>query len=292
MQAMAVAMGALVAAAATTPLWAHQPAAAALLQPQTSSSSPSPAFAVIGVGIVCVLKLAAALLKLTCEGDQPSSLAIVPLQEEAKQRLAVAARVEVLRRETGELRKAVGEKASREELAALQSTCKGLVEESQAKGEQQLSALQSSNVTEMEAMQKQFQAVAEGLFMNQIQCSRAEWSLKDTEVAGCAKDQFLQSPLFLLRGVPVWVRFYPQGDSRAPDGRCSLFLYTDAEVELKFQITLDDGATRTQDTWRKFTAQEGFGWPDFGPASGAFGSVTVELLGVRRSLAEGVVGSW
>lgn len=114
---------------------------------------------------------------------------------------------------------------------------------------------------------------------------RADWDLSKEDFSKHKKGESLCSPEFVVDGVKLKMKFFPQGCGSARPGRCSLFLHAPDGVTLKFRLTLD-GATHTSNDWVRCDTGSGVGWQNFAGAGSTFSSAVVELLEVRRTLAE------
>lgn len=167
------------------------------------------------------------------------------------------------------------------------------IQELRNEGSEKLATLQSTLVDEFKARGTELRGEAKLALENQI-CSQTvlrsgtSWDLTKEDFSNYTKGQRLESPDLFLAGLKLRLGYYPKGSAAAAAGQSSLFLYAPAGVALRFRLRLDEDSYTHE--WHNFS-DSGRGF-HFGPASGAVSSASVELLGVRHTVAQGITQSW
>eukprot|EP00419_Tripos_fusus_P046023 CAMPEP_0172820732 /NCGR_PEP_ID=MMETSP1075-20121228/15463_1 /TAXON_ID=2916 /ORGANISM="Ceratium fusus, Strain PA161109" /LENGTH=515 /DNA_ID=CAMNT_0013661449 /DNA_START=12 /DNA_END=1555 /DNA_ORIENTATION=+ len=104
----------------------------------------------------------------------------------------------------------------------------------------------------------------------------AEWHIPGGLCNRLIKGAGLDSQRFTLVGRTFWLRFHPNGDAKAPDGRCSAFLFSEADHEdvLGYEVSLKG---QTRGGCDRFEVRDNWGWHDFAEACTTGEAVTLSL---------------
>jgi len=104
----------------------------------------------------------------------------------------------------------------------------------------------------------------------------AEWHIPGGLCSQLVKGAGLDSQRFTLVDRTFWLRFHPIGDAKAPNGRCSAFLFAEATTEavLGYEVSLNG---QTRGGCDRFAVRDNWGWHDFAEACPTGEDVTISL---------------